>query len=118
MGRDPVADAINALADGMGEDHDEEAEDAAEDAEDAPDVMAIIEAMAAHWESETHESIMRWSWPLFCTKWARLYEQLLMKRKAERKRDGKRQQDAQHRKDEQWFASIQAGGTGVATVVE
>lgn len=113
MGRDPVADAINALADGTLED-DEDGDEELEDP-DTPDVMSIVEAMAAHWESETHESIMSWSWPLFCTKWARLYEQSVAKRKYERKRDTRRQQEAAHRKDEQWFAQVQAGdSSGVA----
>jgi hypothetical protein len=110
MGRDPVADAINALADGDGDDDDDVSE--SEDEGDTPDVMAIVEAMAAHWESETHASIMAWSWPLFCTKWARLYEQLVAKRKYERKRDKRRQIDAEHRRDEQWFSQQVVTGDG------
>ena len=77
------------------------------------DVLAIVEAMAAHWESETHASIMAWAWPLFCTKWARLYEQMVVKRRYERKRDRKRaaqrERDVQHRQDEEWFSQVAVG---------
>lgn len=79
-------------------------------------MLSIVEAMAAHWEGETHASILAWSWSLFCTKWARLYEQLVAKRKVERERNRKRKQDAElnrrHRSDEEWFNQVARDADG------
>lgn len=44
----------------------------AESAERArePDVLDILDGMSSHYH-EHHEALLRWSWKLFCAKWAR-----------------------------------------------
>lgn len=56
------------------------------DEERGIDLLEIMEAMSAHFH-EHHEAIMRWSWKLFCRKWARLMAWAAEEREKERQRE-------------------------------
>lgn len=74
----------------VGQDDTQDDEDG--EAQDALDILAITEAMGAHFH-EHHHDILRWPWKLFCAKWARMIKQLWdqQQRDAERERERERE---------------------------
>jgi hypothetical protein len=73
-----------------------------EEAQDALDILTITEAMGAHFH-EHHHDIVRWSWKLFCAKWARMIKQLWEQQQRDDERERQRQRD-------QGFAELTSGG--------
>lgn len=78
-----------------------------ENEEEALDILAVIEAMGTHFH-EHHDDVVRWSWKLFCAKWARLSVQV-----AEQERD-RRQREREREEQRRWqeFRDRQNAGSG------
>lgn len=70
------------------------------------DLLDVMEGMSNHFH-EHHADILRWSWKLFCAKWARMLDQVS-------KREAERLAKEQERQEEQMLRELMAANRAQA----
>lgn len=92
---------------------DDRDDDRDDDDDEVFDILTIIEAMGTHFH-ERHDAVVRWSWKLFCVKWARLTVQVAELERDRRAREREREQRERWQEFRDHQTSQQGGQVGAA----